>query len=64
MPGALVIVYARDLEAALDAVTSNGGSITKEPFEFPGGRRFHFRDPAGNEIGIWSDRRADGTLIE
>jgi len=34
----------------------NGGSIVKEIFEFPGGRRFHFADPGGNELAVWSDR--------
>ena len=33
-----------------------GGKISKDPFEFPGGRRFQFLDPAGNELGVWSER--------
>jgi predicted enzyme related to lactoylglutathione lyase len=36
--------------------TGAGGVITQAPFEFPGGRRFHFRDPSGNELAVWSDR--------
>jgi predicted enzyme related to lactoylglutathione lyase len=42
-----------DLEAALDAVVAAGGRIVREPFDYPGGRRFQFLDPAGNEIAIY-----------
>ncbi len=51
----LVILYADDLEAALDKVTAAGGEISVPIFAFPGGRRFHFRDPAGNELAVWSE---------
>lgn len=51
----LVVFYAENLDVALDGVEGLGGSITKDIFEFPGGRRFHFRDPAGAEFAIWSD---------
>jgi len=54
--GSLVILYSEDLESSLAAIESNGGSITKQIFSFPGGRRFHFIDPAGNELAIWSDK--------
>jgi predicted enzyme related to lactoylglutathione lyase len=54
--GPLVILYSNNLEATLAAVSDAGGSITTEPFSFPGGRRFHFRDPAGNELAVWSDK--------
>lgn len=54
--GPLVILYSRDLEQSLAAVRSAGGEILKEPFAFPGGRRFHFADPSGNELAVWSDR--------
>lgn len=54
--GALVVIYAVDLEALVDAVGKNGGKIVKEIFEFPGGRRFHFTDPSGNELAVWSDQ--------
>jgi predicted enzyme related to lactoylglutathione lyase len=54
--GPLVVLYAVDLEGAERAVTSAGGAIAKAIFSFPGGRRFHFRDPAGHELAIWSDR--------
>ena len=54
--GALVVIYAVDLEAVEAAVRSRGGTIEKGIFEFPGGRRFHFSDPSGNELAVWSDR--------
>jgi predicted enzyme related to lactoylglutathione lyase len=54
--GALVVMYADDLEATRDAVVANGGSICKEIFSFPGGRRFQFLDPNGNELAVWSDK--------
>lgn len=53
--GPLVILYSVDLEASVQAVLDAGGQITTEPFAFPGGRRFHFTDPAGNELAVWSD---------
>lgn len=53
--GPLVILYSRDLEQSLAAVRSAGGEILKEPYSFPGGRRFHFADPSGNELAVWSD---------
>jgi predicted enzyme related to lactoylglutathione lyase len=54
--GPLVVVYATDLKAIEARVKEHGGSITKATFEFPGGRRFHFSDPSGNELAVWSDR--------
>jgi hypothetical protein len=53
--GALVILYHRDLESVLGKIVKAGGDISKEPFTFPGGRRFHFLDPAGNELGVWCE---------
>jgi len=52
---ALVVLYAKDLEATRRAVLDNGGGICKEIFDFPGGRRFHFLDPNGNELAVWTD---------
>ncbi len=52
----LIVFFANDLEAAAEQVETNGGSIVREIFPFPGGRRFHFADPAGNEFAIWSDK--------
>lgn len=51
----LVVLKADDLEDAQSRVEANGGEITVPIFEFPGGRRFHFRDPAGNELGVWAE---------
>jgi predicted enzyme related to lactoylglutathione lyase len=53
--GALVVIYASDLEAVQEKVLAAGGRIVKETFSFPGGRRFHFADPNGNELAVWSD---------
>lgn len=58
---ALVILYADDLEATERLVRQCGGEIVKEIFPFPGGRRFHFTDPAGNELAVWSDQGASPT---
>jgi predicted enzyme related to lactoylglutathione lyase len=52
----LVILYAVDLEGMVTRVERSGGKIVKPIFSFPGGRRFHFTDPAGNELAIWSDK--------
>lgn len=54
--GPLVILYSRELEATRAAVVAAGGTIVKEIFPFPGGRRFHFADPSGHELAVWSDR--------
>lgn len=51
----LVILKADALADALARVEAAGGEITAPIFEFPGGRRFHFRDPAGNELGVWGE---------
>lgn len=51
----LPILYAQDLEAMQAKVEAAGGRIVKPIFEFPGGRRFHFTDPAGNELAVWSE---------
>ena len=52
----LVVFYRENLEAARDKVGELGGEIVKDIFSFPGGRRFHFTDPNGNEYAIWSDK--------
>ena len=51
----LVILYADDLEAAEARVRAAGGEILRAPYDFPGGRRFHFRDPSGNELAVWTE---------
>ncbi len=53
--GPLVVIYATALEAIREAVVLAGGTIVVETHDFPGGRRFHFTDPAGNELAVWSD---------
>ena len=54
--GALIIMYAENLEETRDRVVANGGTICKGIFSFPGGRRFQFHDPHGNELAVWSDK--------
>jgi len=54
--GPLVVIYAVDLEGLVSQVEEFGGKIVREVFEFPGGRRFHFADPSGNELAAWSDQ--------
>ena len=54
----LVVFYSGDLEQTQIKVESANGVIVKPTFEFPGGRRFHFTDPNGNEYAVWSDRKA------
>ena len=51
----LPVVRVDDLEAAFDAVSKAGGVIAKPIFSFPGGRRFHFIDPSGSELAVWSE---------
>ena len=50
---ALIIFYSSDLAATYEKVKRSGGNITKEVFEFPGGKRFHFTEPSGNEFAVW-----------
>jgi uncharacterized protein len=56
----LVILYSEDLEVSAEAVEAAGGRIVEPINEFPGGRRFHFADPAGNELAVWSRAPAAG----
>lgn len=51
--GPLVLLHSEDLDASVRAVEGAGGTVTSPPFEYPGGRRFHFTDPAGNELGVY-----------
>lgn len=55
---ALLVFYSEDLEATQAKVEAAGGQIEKPVFEFPGGRRFHFSEPSGNEFAVWTDRPA------
>lgn len=52
---ALVVLYSANLEATQQSVTAAGGIVIKEIFPFPGGRRFQFLEPGGNELAVWSD---------
>ncbi|QDT28841.1 Glyoxalase-like domain protein [Gimesia panareensis] len=52
---ALLVFYSRNLEDTLARVKAAGGEIIKPIFSFPGGRRFQFREPSGNEFGVWAD---------
>ena len=54
--GALVVLYHTNLEAVKETIIEYQGIISKDIFSFPGGRRFHFIDPAGNELAVWSDK--------
>ncbi len=51
----LVVIYVGDLNAAQQKIKAAGGKIVKDTFSFPGGSRFHFADPNGNELAVWSD---------
>jgi len=53
--GALIVLYSDTLEEVQERVERAGGSILKPIFSFPGGRRFHFVEPSGNELAVWSD---------
>jgi predicted enzyme related to lactoylglutathione lyase len=54
--GILLVFYSTDLERDVERVQALGATISQPVFEFPGGRRFHFVDPAGIEFAMWSDR--------
>jgi predicted enzyme related to lactoylglutathione lyase len=51
--GPLVLLWSADLDASVQAVSAAGGAVVAGPYAFPGGRRFHFTDPSGNELGVW-----------
>ncbi|MDW7695223.1 VOC family protein [Flammeovirgaceae bacterium SG7u.111] len=52
--GALIIFYSENLKRSKKEVEDAGGKITQDIFSFPGGKRFHFTDPTGNELAIWA----------
>jgi len=52
--GALTVFYSDDIDATLLKVIDAGGVIVKPIFDFPGGRRFHFEEPSGNEFAVWA----------
>jgi hypothetical protein len=53
--GPLVVLYAPDLDPVAAKVKAAGGTISVETFEFPGGKRFHFTEPGGNTMAVWSE---------
>jgi len=54
--GALVVLYHTNLDLIKNKIIKLSGEISKDIFSFPGGRRFHFIDPTGNELAVWSDK--------
>lgn len=56
----LLVFYSEDLERDVDRVKALGATISEDIFPFPGGRRFHFIDPTGNQYAIWSERPEPG----
>jgi predicted enzyme related to lactoylglutathione lyase len=55
---ALIVFYSNELEKTQSKIMASGGEIIKPIFSFPGGRRFHFLDPNGNEFAVWTDIKA------
>ncbi len=53
--GPLVVLFSAALEQSVQAVTEAGGTVVNGPYDFPGGRRFHFTDPSGNELAVWAE---------
>ncbi|GAA3080434.1 bleomycin resistance protein [Streptosporangium carneum] len=53
--GPFLLLYSTDLDRSVEAVKNAGGQVVNGPYEFPGGRRFHFTDPSGNELGVWAE---------
>lgn len=51
----LTVIYSEDLETTKEKVIKNGGTIILDTYTFPGGRRFHFTEPSGNELAVWSE---------
>ena len=51
---ALLVFFSEDLEQSRQQIEQAGGKIVVEPFDFPGGRRFHFTEPSGNEFAVWA----------
>ena len=52
----LVVIYVENIKEIKENVKKSGGKIIKDIFSFPGGKRFHFTDPGGNELAVWSDK--------
>ncbi|MCH2230567.1 MAG: VOC family protein [Crocinitomicaceae bacterium] len=54
--GALIVLYHEDIDSCLEKIKKAGATISKELFSFPGGRRFQFLDPSGNELSVWTHK--------
>ena len=54
--GALIVLYHQDLIEIKNRIIEAGGYLSVDIFSFPGGKRFHFTDPSGNELAVWSDQ--------
>ncbi len=54
--GALIVLYHQNLDLIKNKIIEAGGTINRDIFSFPGGHRFHFVDPSGNELAVWSDK--------
>ena len=52
----LIVFYSRALEQTQQKIIDAGGNLIEPIFSFPGGRRFHFTEPSGNEFAVWSDK--------
>lgn len=55
--GAALVFYSADIQSTLQKIIANGGTIIKPLFDFPGGCRFHFAEPNGNEFAVWSEAK-------
>ena len=55
VPGALIVLHHRDLSGIKERIIAHGGQILRDIYAFPGGKRFHFSDPSGNELAVWSE---------
>lgn len=55
----LVVLYSDDLDASVRSVLAAGGEVLEGPFDFPGGRRFHFREPGGALMAVWGPAKQD-----
>ena len=60
---ALIVFYSASLEETQQRIEAAGGRVVKPIIDFPGGRRFQFAEPSGNELAVWSDRDAAGNSI-
>ncbi|WNO52466.1 VOC family protein [Stakelama saccharophila] len=56
----LPVIEVDDIDSAVEQVTRAGGTVSRPIFAFPGGRRFHFRDPHGHELAVWTKAPEQG----